>query len=115
MAIPPHLIPIIKEHLEIFAAPGQEGLLFPAANGRQQWPSTIAGYFKKAATIAGRSDLRFHDLRNTGGVMAARQGATFADLQARLGHSTANTALLYRHTAKGPDQMIAERLSRLAT
>lgn len=115
VAIPPHLIPIIKEHLETVAAPGQEGLLFPAANGRQQWPSTITNYFKKAATIAGRSDLRFHDLRHTGAVMAAQQGATLADLQARLGHSTANAALLYQHTAKGRDQMIAEGLSRLAS
>ncbi len=114
VAIPPHLIPVIREHLETHAAPGQEGLLFPAANGRQQWPSTITGYFKKAAQIAGRSDLRFHDLRHTGAVMAAQQGATLADLQARLGHSTANAALLYQHTAKGRDQMIAEGLSRLA-
>ena len=115
VAIPPHLIPIIKEHLETFAAPGQEGLLFPAANGRQQWPSTITVYFKKAATIAGRSDLRFHDLRHTGAVMAAQQGATLADLQARLGHSTANAALLYQHTAKGRDQLIAEGLLRLVS
>lgn len=115
VAIPPHLIPIIKEHLETFAAPGQEGLLFPAANGRQQWPATITSYFKKAAEIAGRSDLRFHDLRHTGAVMAAQQGATLADLQARLGHSTANAALLYQHTAKGRDQMIAEGLSRIAS
>ena len=115
VAIPPHLIPIIKEHLETFAAPGQEGLLFPAANGRQQWPSIITSYFKKAAEIAGRSDLRFHDLRHTGAVMAAQQGATLADLQARLGHSTANAALLYQHTAKGRDQMIAEGLSRIAS
>jgi integrase len=114
VAIPPHLIPIIKEHLETFAAPGQEGLLFPATNGRQQWPSTITGYFKKAAEVAGRSDLRFHDLRHTGAVMAAQQGATLADLQARLGHSTANAALLYQHTAKGRDQLIAESLSDLA-
>ena len=115
VAIPPHLIPIIKEHLETHAASGQEGLLFPAANGRQQWPSTITGYFKKAAATAGRSDLRFHDLRHTGAVMAAQQGATLADLQARLGHSTANAALLYQHTAKGRDQLIAESLSRLAS
>ena len=113
VAIPPHLIPIIKEHLETHAAPGQEGLLFPAANGRQQWPSTITSYFKKAATTPGRSDLRYHDLRRTGAVMAAQQGATLADLQARLGHSTANAALLYQHTAKGRDQMIAESLSRM--
>ena len=114
VAIPPHLIPVIKKHLETHAAPGQEGLLFPAANGRQQWPSTITSYFKKAAAVAGRSDLRFHDLRHTGAVMAAQQGATLADLQARLGHATANAALLYQHTAKGRDQMIAESLSRLA-
>ena len=113
VAIPPHLIPTIKEHLDAFAAPGQEGLLFPAANGRQQWPSTITSYFKKAAEIARRSDLRFHDLRHTGAVMAAQQGATLADLQARLGHSTANAALLYQHTAKGRDQLIAESLSRM--
>jgi integrase len=115
VAIPPHLIPIIKDHLETYAAPGQEGLLFPASNGRQQWPSTITSYFKKAAEIAGRSDLRFHDLRHTGAVMAAQQGAALADLQARLGHSTANAALLYQHTAKGRDQLIAENLSRLLT
>lgn len=101
VTIPPRLIPIIKDHLETFAAPSQEGLSFPAANGRQQWPSTITSYFKRAAEIAGCSDLRFHDLRHTGTVMAAQQGATLADLQARLGHSAANAALLYQHTAKG--------------
>jgi integrase len=100
VAIPPHLIPVIREHLETFAAPGQEGLLFPAANGRQQWPSTITSYFKQAATIAGRSDLRFHDLRHTGAVMAAQQGAALADLQARLG--TPRRTLLYQHTARRP-------------
>jgi integrase len=113
VAIPPHLIPIIQEHLETYAVPGQEGLLFPSDVKRQMWPSTVTTHFKKAAAIAGRPDLRFHDLRHTGAVMAAQQGATLADLQARLGHSTANAALLYQHTAKGRDQLIAESLSKL--
>lgn len=113
VATPPRLIPVIKEHLETHAAPGREGLLFPSDIQRQQWPSTVTDYFKKAAAVAGRPDLGFHDLRHTGAVMAARQGATLADLQARLGHSTANAALLYQHTAQGRDQMIAESLSRL--
>ena len=47
--------------------------------------------------------------------MAAQQGATLADLQARLGHSTANAALLHQHTAKGRDQMIADSLSKLVS
>ena len=103
----------MRHALETYAAPGQEGLLFPSETGRQQWPSTIVKYFKIALEAAGRSDLRFHDLRHTGAVMAAQQGATLADRQARLGHSTANAALLYQHTAAGRDQMIAESLSRM--
>ena len=48
VAIPPHLIPIIQEHLEKFAAPGQEGLLFPAGNGSSSGPPPSSRYFKKA-------------------------------------------------------------------
>ena len=113
VAIPPHLIPIIQEHLDTHALPGQEGLLFPSDVKRQMWTSTVTNHFKKAAAIAGRADLRFHDLRHTGAVMAAQQGATLADLQARLGHSTANAALLYQYSAKSRDQLIAENLSKL--
>jgi integrase len=42
-----------------------------------------------ARDAAGRLDLRFHDLRHTGAVLAAATGATLAELMARLGHSTA--------------------------
>ena len=46
--------------------------------------------------------------------MTAQQGATLADLQTRLGHTTANAAVLYQHTAKGRDQLLlAESLSDL--
>ena len=41
-----------------------------------------------ARAKAGRPDLRFHDLRHTGAVLAAATGATLAELMARLGHST---------------------------
>jgi len=52
--------------------------------------------------------------RHTGTVMAAQAGATMADVQARLGHSTAAAALRYLHTAQGRDALIAKRLSELA-
>jgi hypothetical protein len=42
-------------------------------------------------------------------------GDPSVDLQARLGHSTANAALLYQHIAKGRDQMIAESLSKMVS
>lgn len=75
----------------------------------------MASHFLKAKKAAGRSDLRWHDLRHTGATLAAQAGATTAELQARLGHSTAAASQLYQHAAKGRDRAIADALSRLAT
>ena len=41
VAIPPHLLPIVKGHLEEHAASGRDGLLFPAAGGGHLAPSTL--------------------------------------------------------------------------
>jgi integrase len=73
----------------------------------------MSSYFNKAKKAAGRDDLRWHDLRHTGATLAAQVGATTAELQARLGHSTTVAAQLYQHAAKDRDRLIAERLSRL--
>lgn len=113
VAVPPHVVPILKEHLKTHCAKGADGLMFPAEGGGFLWPSVMERHFRRARAAAGRPDLRFHDLRHTGAVLAAQQGATIADLQARLGHSTAAAALLYQHTATGRDQLIADRLSAL--
>lgn len=67
-----------------------------------------------ARDAAGRPDLRFHDLRHTGAVLAAATGATLAELMARLGHSTAGAALRYQHAAAERDKVIAAALSKLA-
>ena len=71
------------------------------------------GHFAEAKKAAGRDDLKWHDLRHTGATFAAQVGATTAELQARLGHSTSVAAQLYQHAAKDRDRQIAERLSRL--
>jgi integrase len=68
-----------------------------------------------AREAAGRPDLRFHDLRHTGAVLAAATGATLAELMARLGHSTAGAALRYQHEAAERDKVIAAALSELAS
>lgn len=54
------------------------------------------------------------DLRHTSATYAAMAGATLAELQARLGHSTVGAALRYQHAAQGRDAEIALRLSDLA-
>lgn len=113
VAIPPHLLPLVREHLLKHAEHGKDGLLFPARSGGQLAPSTLYRVYYPAREKAGRPDLAFHDLRHTGAVLAAQTGATLAELMARLGHSTPGAALRYQHAAAGRDMQIAHALSAL--
>jgi integrase len=115
VAIPPRLLPLIRQHLRTHAEAGKDGLLFPARGGGHLAPSSLYRVFYRARAAAGRPDLRFHDLRHTGAVLAAQTGATLAELMGRLGHSTPGPALRYQHAAQGRDMEIAKALSALAT
>lgn len=116
VSIPPHLVPVVKSHLASNITGGRDGLLFPAANDptRHLAPASFYRAYYPAREAAGRPDLRFHDLRHTGAVLAAQTGATLAELMARLGHSTAGAAMRYQHASRDRDQQIASRLSALA-
>lgn len=112
--MPPHLLPAVRDHLEKFVDPGREALLFPAAHGGHLAPASLYRQFYKARSAAKRDDLRWHDLRHSGAVLAAATGATLAELMARLGHSTPQAAMRYQHAAHGRDRQIAKLLSKLA-
>ncbi|MQW74879.1 tyrosine-type recombinase/integrase [Nocardioides sp. dk4132] len=116
IAIPPHLLPLVKDHLSDHTAPGRDSLLFPAAgdSNRHMAPATLYKVYYPARAAAGRADLRWHDLRHTGAVLAAQTGATLAELMGRLGHSTPGAAMRYQHAAADRDAEIARRLSELA-
>jgi len=132
VTIPPHLLPLVKAHLRDSIAGGRDGLLFPAADGGHLAPSALYGTtgreivrggkkvtkagwgFYHARSVAGRPDLRFHDLRHTGAVLAAQTGATLAELMRRLGHSTPGAAMRYQHATDDRDAQIAKMLSALA-
>lgn len=114
VAIPPHLIPAVKDHLAGHVKAQRDALMFPAAHGGHLAPATLYRVYYPARDAAGRPDLRFHDLRHTGATLAAATGATLAELMARLGHSTAGAALRYQHAAADRDQVIAAALSDLA-
>ncbi|MEH3141182.1 MAG: tyrosine-type recombinase/integrase [Mycobacterium kyogaense] len=113
--IPPHLLPVIKNHLEKFTGSSDDSLLFPAASGEHLAPATLYRHYYKARAAANRKDLRWHDLRHSGAVLAAATGASLAELMARLGHSTPAAALRYQHAAQGRDRQIAKLLSGIAT
>ena len=123
VAVPPLLLPLVKAHLTEHAQFGRDGLLFPGAGGGYLAPSSLYGKaptrtragsgFYAARAAAGRPDLRWHDLRHTGAVLAAAAGATLAELMSRLGHSTPSAALRYQHAAADRDAEIARRLSAM--
>lgn len=116
VAIPPHLLPMIREHLRGNITGGKDGLLFPSRQDptRHLAPASLYRVFYPAREAAGRPDLRWHDLRHTGATLAAQTGATLAELMGRLGHSTPGAALIYQHAAQGRDAQIAAALSRIA-
>jgi integrase len=114
VAIPPHLLPALGAHLSKNVGKERDSLLFPAKQGGHLAPATFNRWYYKARTKANRPDLRFHDLRHSGAVLAASTGATLAELMQRLGHSTPAAAMRYQHAAQGRDREIAALLSKLA-
>ncbi|MGB5796881.1 MAG: site-specific integrase [Mycolicibacter algericus] len=114
VAVPPHIRPVLKAHLKNHVGKDGEALLFPDDGGGHLRADLYRVPWEKARAAIGKPNLRVHDLRHVGAVLAAQSGATTAELMHRLGHTTAVMALRYQHVAEGRDAEIAERLSRLA-
>jgi integrase len=112
VSIPPHLLPLIEQHLQQHVDTNREALLFPAqTGGHLRSASARHEAFRAARVVAGRPDLTIHGLRHTGATLAAATGAILAELMRRLGHSTAVAAMRYRHATDDRDRAIAEALS----
>ncbi|MQY22690.1 tyrosine-type recombinase/integrase [Nocardia macrotermitis] len=112
--VPPHLNSAVRDHLRDHVAPKSDALLFPAGHGGHLAPSTLYRHYYRGRESAGRTDLRFHDLRVTGATMAAHAGATLRELQARLGHTTAAAALRYQRAVESRDVELADKLSAIS-
>lgn len=108
------LAPQIRWHLERFAEPGESGLVFVGPKGARLRRSNFHRIWAKACATAGTPDLHFHDLRHTGGTLAAATGASLKELMVRLGHSSTRAALIYQHATRDRDQAIAQALAELA-
>ena len=86
--IPPHLLPTLRQYMADHVGEANDALLFPAKDGRNLSSASMYWCSWPARESVGRPDLRFHDLRHTGAVLAASTGATLAELMVPLGHST---------------------------
>lgn len=115
VSVPPHIRPAVIAHLKNHVGRDADSLLFPLdENGEHMHGDNYRTHWEKARAAIGKPNLRVHDLRHVGAVLAAQSGATTAELMHRLGHTTAVMALRYQHVAEGRDAEIAERLSKLA-
>jgi integrase len=114
VAFPPELVPELRWHLERFAEPGEQGLLFVGPQGGRLRRGNFRKIRVKACTKAGAPGTHFHDLRHTGGTLAAATGASLRELMARLGHSSTRAAMIYQHATRDRDQAIAKALGGLA-
>jgi integrase len=111
VTIPPHVKPILQEHLASYAGKDR---LFVGRDGRPMRGDAIRQAFARARRKVDMPGFRFHDLRHTGQTLAAATGATVKDLMKRLGHASPVAANRYLHAVEGRDAEIAQALSQLA-
>jgi len=116
VAIPPHLLPSLRAWAGQQPVRDREALLFPARDGHSPLnDSVLRDAHDKGKAAIGMPGLTVHGLRHTSATLAAQLGATLAELQARIGHSTPNMAMRYQHVAAERDAQLAARMSAWAT
>ena len=116
VAIPPHLLPALRLWAERQPTRGRDALLFPAGDGHSPLnDSVLRTAHDKGKAAIDMPGLTIHGLRHTSATLAAQLGATLAELQARIGHSTPNMAMRYQHVAAERDAQLAARMSEFAT
>jgi integrase len=113
VAIPKVLAGILEDHLARFVDPIPTALVFTGDKGGPLVGQHFGSQFAKARKTVDLDYMHFHDLRHFAGTMAARTGATTAELMARLGHSTPRAALIYQHATAERDHAIASGLDAL--
>lgn len=123
--VPPHVATDLGSHLEVHAATGRDGLLFPRRGGGNQLhnPNTLRKHFNaaleavNAPRIAGDDDrapleqFTFHGLRHTALTRLGQAGATTAELKAYAGHSDGASVERYQHAERSRLAALAGALS----
>lgn len=103
----------LDAHVAAYVGRARTSLIFSTSTGGLVFPDRIGKPFERARHKVGRDDLTWHDLRHTGQSLAAKGGASVAELRARSGHSTDRAALRYIHQYGDPSTATADRLDRL--
>jgi integrase len=108
IAIPPHVLNLLTDHLALYVPDSPEACIVDASNRQLS-----LAWHKSRATL-GRPELRFHDLRHSGLTWSAATGASVAELMRRAGHASQSAALRYQHATDDRDRVLADALGKLA-
>ncbi len=113
VSIPFALIDDLRQHLDRYAEPGPDGLVFVGPKGGPLRRANWSARWNKVVAEVGLDGLHFHDLRHTGNTLAASTGASTRELMTRMGHSSSRAALIYQHASQDREMAIGRALSEM--
>jgi len=116
LALPEILVDELRQHIDRYAEPGPEELVFCGPKGAPLRRGNFGRSTKWKEVVAAvglPAGFHFHDLRHTGNQLAAASGATTRELMHRMGHGSMRAALIYQHATSARDRSIASALSAL--
>jgi integrase len=115
VTLPAIALEALAEHLDRYALPGPDGLVFTSSAGTYILRSNFSRWvWRPAVHQLGLDGLRFHDLRHTAATLAAAAGATTKELMERIGHTSSGVALRYQHVMADRQAALAAALDDLA-
>jgi integrase len=115
VTLPTLAVTALAEHLDRYAGPGPDGLVFLSARGKHLARSSFRRLvWLPAVRQVGLDGLRVHDLRHTAATLAAATGATTKELMERMGHASSAVALRYQHVMADRQAALAAALDDLA-
>ena len=79
------------EALSILNRQPKQGIYIFHVDGQKLRKETLGRWFRKARTVAGVEDVKFHDTRKTAGQSMLDAGASLEGVQAQLGHDDIRT------------------------
>ena len=103
---------VLAEHLDRYAAPGVDALVFTNRAGNPLIASSFWQHHFQPALAEAAVSCRFHDLRHTSVALAIAEGAHPKAVQTRMGHSSINVTFdRYGHLFPELDEAIASGFS----
>lgn len=112
ISYPDYLQSKMEVHLTHFTDPGTNALVFTTDEDKPVTVEDRRKWWDEARAKAELPELHFHDLRHLAATLAAQHGASLAELQARLGHSTVSAAMRYQHATLDRDKAVSANINQ---